>query len=220
MTTEASPGRSLLLPFSWRQGEHMAIVGRNGSGKSRLLSRVIEARRYRIVIRTKPDDVEYRGARVVSTLRGLERDRDAHAFVLDPAYDDQGPEIWKTLEWVWETGCWTVAIDEAFFVTRLGRDLENEIEKLVTQGRSKKITMINGMQRPARVSRFLLSEAQHVICFALEGRDTKVIEEACGPLLAEAVGKLHRYEFAWWHAPARELWTGKLNLKTGRLEER
>lgn len=219
MTTDTrEPGASLLLPHKWKQGEHMAIVGRTGSGKSMLLARLIEARRYRIIIRTKPDDVIYRGAREVATLRGLERDRDANAFVLDPAYDEHGPEIYSTLEWAYRTGGWSIAIDECYYVTKLGRDMELELEKLMTQGRSLKLTMVCGMQRPSRVPRFCLSEATHVLCFSMEGRDVKIIEEAHGPKIAAAVESLGRFEFAWYNVPARSIWRGRLNIKTGRLE--
>lgn len=227
MAVAQSPGadappataRSLVLPFKWRQGEHMAILGRTGSGKSQLLARLIEARAWRIIIRTKPDDVEYRDAITVSTLRGLERDRKGHAYVLDPDYDEQSPEIWATLEWAYRTGGWAIAIDECFYVAELGIDMEREIKKLMTQGRSLKITMINGTQRPVDVPRFVISEASHVIAFGLEGRDAKIVRDAAGERLAEAVTGLRRYEFAWWSVVDRKLWTGRLNLRSGRLEE-
>ncbi len=218
MTTDTRP-RSLVLPFRWAQGEHMAIIGRTGSGKSKLLARLIEARGWRIIVRTKPDDVEYRAARVVSTLRGLERDRDGRAYVLDPAYDDQASEIWATLEWAYRSGGWAVAIDECYYVTELGADMERQIKKLMTQGRSLRITMVNGTQRPVDVPRFVISEASHVIAFGLEGRDAKIVRDAAGERLADAVANLRRYEFAWWSVIERKLWTGRLNLRTGRLEE-
>ena len=65
------------------------------------------------------------------------------------------------------------------------------MERLLTQGRSKGISVVTGMQRPARISRFALSESTHTIAFFLEGRDRKLIliEDAAQALGADEGGK-------------------------------
>ncbi|MDE3097597.1 MAG: hypothetical protein KGK07_16545, partial [Chloroflexota bacterium] len=200
----------------WRVGQHMSIVGRNGSGKSMLASRLLSQRRWRILIRTKPDDIEYPDALVVSTAAELMARRDVDAFVLDPEYERQPEEIWQTLEYAYRTEHWCVYIDELLIVDKQ-MALTPAIDKLLTQGRSKGISVVVGMQRPAQVSRFALSESMHVISFALERRDAKIIGEACGDRMQRVVEDLGRYEFAWRESVSRRIWTGRLDIKTGRL---
>src|SRR4051812_9363940 len=43
------------LPQTWKQGQHVGVVGRTGSGKTYLVSKLVMLRRYVIIFRTKPD---------------------------------------------------------------------------------------------------------------------------------------------------------------------
>lgn len=81
---------------------------------------------------------------------------------------------------------------------------------LLTQGRSKGISVVTGMQRPVGVTRFAISQASHVLCFSQEGRDLKTVIEATSPRLAGPISQLERYEFVWYNRPTREIWRGKL----------
>lgn len=123
-------------------------------------------------------------------------------IVLAPAYARQQEEIALALERVWTQGGWTVYVDELFYVTSM-LGLAKFIERLLTQGRSKGISVIVGMQRPVHVTRFAISEATHVLTFFLEGRDTKTMAEAASPTIAELGPTLRRHEFAWYYRPER-----------------
>lgn len=197
----------------------MAVIGRTGSGKSVLLSHLLSERPYRIIIRTKPDDVEYPN---VERVRTLDRIRRGHyVYELEPPYEEQRREIWKTMDFVWRTGGWCIVFDELFYAIDTLRlnvpEVGSPIDKLLTQGRSKKITVVCGMQRPARITRFAISEATHVISFAVEGREAKTIEEATNKEMGLTVQRLGEYEFAWYHARSRTVWTGKLDIDSGQL---
>jgi len=134
--------------------------------------------------------------------------------MLDPKYEHQFAEFHLALEKVWRQGGWTVALDELLYLDRLG--LRKPIERLLTQGRSKGISVLVGMQRPAQVTRFAISESMHVLSFGLEGRDAKELGLATQRWVGDAVAQLGRYEFAWYRRPDR-LWVGKLDLKTHAL---
>lgn len=128
-------------------------------------------------------------------------------LVLYPRYENQAEEFARALDIVWKQGGWTVYLDELFYLDKLGIRLF--IERLLTQGRSKGISVISGMQRPVFVTRFAIGESSHVVSFGLEGRDAKLIGEVASPKLTPIVQQLVRHEFVWYDVPHRKYWRGK-----------
>lgn len=106
--------------------------------------------------------------------------------------------------------------EEWFLEEKLG--LRPAIETLLTQGGGKGITMVMAAQRPTQMSRFVISQSAHVICFGVEGREAKTIADATSPRMGDAVEQLEEYSFAWYYRPKRGVFVGKLNLKTGAIE--
>ena len=196
------------LPFPWEPGEHMGLVGMTGSGKSTAAAVILAVRRYLVVLRTKPDRVRY-GARLARRARAM-NDRRLSRIVLDPPYEAQAQECRRALDLAWEQGAWTVYVDELYYADeQLG--LEWELNRLLTQGRSKGVSLVTGMQRPVSVTRFALGEATHVLSFGLEGRDVRTIAEVTSENFARTVAELERYEFAWWYKPQpRDVWRGRV----------
>lgn len=198
------------LPFQWKQGQHLALTGNTGSGKTTLANILLYSRGYTLSLRSKADDAPLPGLRI-RTAREFGSRRNIDRYVLDPVYENQLPAFWNALETVWKQGHWTVYFDELFYLNQLKADgyrLGDRIDRLLTQGRSKKITCVMGMQRPVQVSRFALSQATHIISFACEGRDIKVLDDVAGEQFAQTVASLKRYEFAWYHVPERAVWRG------------
>jgi len=127
--------------------------------------------------------------------------------VLFPKYENQAIEFAKALDLVWKQGGWTIYLDELFYLDKLGVRLF--IERLLTQGRSKGISVVSGMQRPVSVTRFAIGESSHVVSFGLEGRDAKLLGEVASPKLSKVVQELPRHAFAWYNVPTRQFWKGK-----------
>jgi len=206
--TTSMPSR-LSLPFEWRQGEHLAITGETGSGKSTLAAGLLAARwPYYAVVKTKPDDVRYPGRTIA---RAASMESKHNRFILDLSEarrEVQEARVREITESAWKQGGWTIYYDELFYLERLG--LVDTVEHLLTQGRSKGLTVVVGMQRPARITRFALSQATHVISFSQEGRDAKILRDATSDRMREAVEMLPRYHFAWYYRPERAVWTGRL----------
>lgn len=122
------------------------------------------------------------------------------------------------LDAAWNQGGWTLDLDELLYLDRLG--LLPEYEQLYTQGRSLKLTVMAGMQRPVQISRFALSQSRHVICFGLEGRDIAMnLAPATSPRMKEVVPQLPEYHFAWYERRSRDIWIGRLDLETDSLVE-
>lgn len=209
---------TLRLPFRWLQGEHLAVVGETGTGKSTLAAALLAGRwSYYIAIRTKPDDVSY----LATTIHKADKldSGESWKYLLDLSgrrKAEQAREVRAVAEQVWDEGGWTIYFDELFYVERLR--LTDDIEHLLTQGRSKHITVMVGMQRPARVTRFALSQATHVLSFRQEGRDAKVLGEATSRLYGDTVAGLEEYEFAWYYRSKRAIWTGRLQDLVGLAE--
>lgn len=197
------------LPVPWKPGEHVAIIGDTGSGKTYLISKLAEMRTYVAMLRTKPDDIEFHGFERTETAKSM-NDWYAERMLIAPKPSKQAHEIWLALKQTWDHGGWTTIVDELWYVEhRLG--LRKDVENLLTQGRSKKITMVVGMQRPSQVSRFAIAECTHLFSFRLEGRDAKTVAEASTPRIRPLIEGLSGHDFAYFHRPRRIIATGNAN---------
>lgn len=209
--------KPLNIPFRWEQGEHMTVIGDTGTGKSTLLSRLIVTRANYIVLQTKPDDVKWDG-KLVHKNSQMDDPR-IDRWILRPEYDEQSGEIHAAYERVWREGHWCLVTDELFYVQDMLR-MKLQINRNMTQGRSKHITMVNGMQRPVEVTRFAISQSSHVITYRLDERDAKTVGMAAGGKEVEnVINSLGSREFLWYHRPSRRYWTGRLDLNSGALVE-
>jgi hypothetical protein len=167
-----------------------------------------------LVLRSKPDSVTYDTDRVIRTAHGM-GDTRYDSFTLNPRYEAQRREFSQALENAWRQGSWTVYVDELFYQSERLK-LGEPIERLLTQGRSKNISVAVGMQRPARVSRFAISESTHVLSFGLEGRDAKELSYATTRAVEDAVRALPEHHFVWFKRP-RTIWVGTLDVRAGEL---
>lgn len=157
---------------------------------------------------TKPDDLYWAHWKKIKTVGGL-NPREHAKYRLFPNYEDQWGQFAGALMQVWHEGAWCVYVDETYYVEKeLG--LGPSVIKLLTQGRSKGISVVCGVQRPAWVSRFVLSEPTHVICFRLgDKRDLKALKEGVSDDLAAMVPELGKFEFAYYSKETGELSRGR-----------
>jgi hypothetical protein len=193
-------------PVEWQPGEHVAVIGTTGTGKTYLMSRLTDYRKYVAIFRTKADDNKFPGFRTVKDhkpLAELYNDR----LLIDPEYRMQARVGANVFETIWQRGGYTLMIDELFYVgARLG--LSSYVDMLLTQGRSKRISIVTGMQRPVHVTRFAISECTHIFSFALERRDRKTIAELASEDFSTMTGKIPRYHFAHYYVPDRSVAVG------------
>jgi len=183
-------------------------------------------RRYKILLRSKPDEVEWRQERTISRASQLKTAK-YDSFELYPHGDKnaRAKEFHEALEYAYETGGWTVIIDELFYVSRLSLPaknrrvlrLESDVEDLFTQGRSKHITVMAGLQRPVAVTRFAISQSKHVLAGVMEARDAKELSLATSRQMEVVVQNLNDYEFAWFSRP-HSIMIVKLNVESQELE--
>lgn len=236
-TVEATAPEFTVLPWEefaemfsreHKQGEHVAIVGPTGSGKSVLglsLCQIVGARMGKdrrpsrvVVLATKPrdDTVTALGWPVVKRW--------------PPAYGQEHCVVWPRkgtpstiaaqqrrvfsplLDVIYQEGGQTVYIDEAgYFEVALpkGLGLASTMEQYWTAARANKITLIAGTQRPRHVTRSMWSEPSWVCVFAPEDEDDlKRVAELSGAkdAVLEITSQLGGHEFV---CVRRQRGTGK-----------
>lgn len=194
-------------PTRWDYGEHVSVIGDTGSGKTYLVSKLVQARQYAVILRTKPDDITFRGFAKRTKAKSMDNLQESR-IVLEPAYKNQRTEIASALERVWVQGAWTCVVDELLYIERL--KLTKMVERLLTQGRSKQISTVVGMQRPVAVTRFAISQSTHVFCFQTEGRDIVTVAEATSTAMGRALMGLDHesHDFVYFNRRSRQVKVG------------
>lgn len=158
--------------FTWKQGEHVALIGPTGSGKTTLLLALIAFRRYVVVIGTKPAD---------KTLAKLQR----HGFkriekwnpklsataypkrLLWPDATDvdsearQRQEILSALKSIYKERGWCVCIDELWYIIHHLK-LEKTVKTYLQQARALGISLLVATQRPAFVPLEVYDQSSHL----------------------------------------------------------
>lgn len=184
--------RKFYLPKS---SQHIAIIGRNGSGKSHaalwhLSKRNFETMPY-VAIDFKGDELinSIERARHIE-LRELPKRPGVYIVhptpqdVEDGAVDDF---LWRMYERE-NIGAW---IDESYMLRG-----SKAFETLLVQGRSKRIPLTVLTQRPVWVSRYIFSEAAYFQVFALTDKRDKATVETIVPVNLEArLPEFHSYYY-------------------------
>lgn len=193
---------------AWLPGEHVTVIGDTGTGKSYLIAKLVQMRRFVVVLKTKPDPDDAQKWRGFYRARKADAMADPHheRILLQPVYKYQPREGFRAMEYAWKHGGWTFVVDELLYAERLG--LRDSIERLLTQGRSKSISTVVGMQRPAWTTRFAISQSTHLFTFRLEGRDIKTVADATTPRIVDVIGNLSGYDFAYFNRRDRTVAVG------------
>lgn len=163
------------VPFELpKPDEHSFIVGRNGSGKTQLgafmLSESDLEQRPHIIVDFKRDEllnsiphIKYLKKPVAPKEPGVYM---FHAEIEDPRVEDL---FWSA----WSQNNTHIHVDEMYMVNPRSKALN----AILTQGRSKRVSMTSLSQRPTYCSRWVVSEASNFGVFDLnDERDHKTIQ--------------------------------------------
>jgi hypothetical protein len=198
---------AIWLPYRWEYGQHLALIGSTGSGKTAVESYLLRAHPYTIALKSKADTTRLPG-RTIKRAKDIDNDR-YNRFILDPDYERQREEFARVLEKAWRQGSWTIALDELYAIDNQLK-LSWFVNRLLTQGRSNNLSVLMGMQRPKMVTRFALTQATHYIIFAYDGDDLRAILDETTPQLKNVIPSLQRYEFVWYCKTEKSFWRGNL----------
>lgn len=216
------PEFAALFARTHRQGEHVALVGPTGSGKSTLgleLCKIIGSRTARdgrparvVVFATKPRD------RTLTAL-GWPKIRE-----WPPGYGQEHVIVWPrgrdpeariarqrrvfraVMRAIYQEGGQTVYLDEISTFEEPapeGLGLKALVGEFWRSGRSLDLTLVAGTQRPRNVSRFMWSEPTWICVFRLEDDDDfKRVRELGDRERLEAIhDRLGGHEFVCVHRP-------------------
>lgn len=157
--------------FRWNHGEHVAMIGPTGQGKTTMLARILPKHPYSVLFVTKPRDrsldaFSNAGFATLDRWRSMDP-RIMPRRILWPdarglrAQADQQHAFSEAMDKIYREGAWTVSLDELwYFSNRL--KLGEDVKTYLTQARSLDISMVNLTQRPAWVPTELYDQSTHI----------------------------------------------------------
>ena len=197
-----------LQRFSWRQGEHLTVIGPTGRGKTHLIKQLLPMRRCVVIVATKPNDplldqFKADGYKVVRSLPLPPPEFIAPRVVFWPRNEDAGDipkqqvAIRDLLLQVYRNGGYAVYFNEIHYVTKFLK-LEPLVDLLYRQGRSLGVTVIAAAQRPFHIPLVAYDQARHVFFFQ-ENDDTNLrrigsIGSIANRAIRQQVARLETYQ--------------------------
>lgn len=160
--------------------EHVAVVGRNGTGKSQCGAWILSERD---LSTSRTFIVDYKGEDLFARLRNLRQISLKEKLPVEPGlyilhavpFEAEQEKMRQWLYRLWESGNAGLFVDEGYMIPG---EKNGPFQAILTQGRSLRLPVIALSQRPVGVNRFVFSEASHTIVFDLnDERDKDVIRE-------------------------------------------
>lgn len=159
--------------MNWGSGQHVTLIGPTGRGKTELLIKLLDTRRWKIFLSTKTKDdtqKDMRGYYATSDPLLINSDispsilfapRKVQGLSAAQIKEYQGNAYRQVLTRLRDQGGWTIGLDEVRYLTStLG--LASELEVLWLQGRSEGLSLVANTQRPRHVPLEAYSQATHL----------------------------------------------------------
>lgn len=173
----------------WEQGQHVAIVGPTGCGKTTFAVGITRLRKWVLALDAKGGDstLKKSGYTPVNSwplpkeIRNDVAEGKAARLVMGfmpkavAEFETLKTLLRETLEGIWIDGGWTVEIDEAQIACdRKMMNLSGHVEKLLVAARDKRLSVLTLFQAPAWVPTATTRQATWVVIFPT--RDVDVIK--------------------------------------------
>jgi hypothetical protein len=189
------------LPFfksSWHQGQHMALVGPTGQGKTTFAVPVLKQRKYVLALDPKggDDTLAASGFQRISSwpppnkiYDKMQEGEPARLIVgaKGANMDSLKATFEKTLDDVYNQGGWTTYIDEFQIAADRGMmNLAKVTERLLVSARFKKVSVVTAFQAPSWVPTASTRQSSWIVTWATKDEDcVKTIAGKAGRNKAE-----------------------------------
>lgn len=204
--------------LQWKAGEHFALIGPTGQGKTTMLLNLLPLHPFVTVFVTKPRDEVMEGLLFQGYVK-LERWQSLdprqwprrllwpNASELD-SVERQKEVFHEAFRTIYREGGWTVALDETWYVVnelKLGQD----IKLFLLQARSLGISLLCASQRPAYIPLEIYDQSTHLM-FWRDNDETNLkrisgISWRSAHLIRNIVANLERFQVLY------------VNTRTGRM---
>ena len=182
----------------WRQGEHVAIIGTTGTGKTTIAQPLLECRQYVVALALKKQDetlerfkngVHY-GMSPYRVIRKWPPDYPMKRVIFWPkpkdigSHDEQAERVYKVFNAIYMSGGWCLYADDCGYISgSLG--LGRALGVLLNQGRSAHISVVAAMTRPssvvASVPKEAFNQCRHLLIFKYtDEREMKTCAQIAG----------------------------------------
>lgn len=159
--------------MSWKQGEHVGLIGPTGMGKTNLAFWLLPQRTYITIFATKPKDEslskfgEHNGFRVLRKWEKLTARKVPRRILWPEAKNlntmeaEQHREFALAIQEMYVQGAWTIYIDELWWVCQqLG--LTRYVKIILQQARAMNMSLVVATQRPSWVPLEVYDQSTHL----------------------------------------------------------
>jgi len=211
---ETIPYKAFLyyMQNNWQQGEHIAIIGPTGSGKTTVAKDIVSIRDYAVMFAVKKFDdtidlFKRAGFKIIKKWPPDFRQKKVILWVKPEdlgSLASQAETLQTALNQIYISGGWCTYFDEAGYIAG-HLHLGNELGVLLNQGRSSYISVVCAMTRPrsmtARIPAETLNQCRHLLIFRYtDEREIKTIAEISGISyrnMLELQDRLEKHDFLY-----------------------
>jgi hypothetical protein len=204
------------LSREWQPGEHVAVVGPTGRGKTTLILALAPLRKWVMYVATKPQDetIERLPRQGWRKIKAWPPPPGARRVILWPPMRGradvarQARAIRHALDRVFVVRAWAVVLDDLQYLME-DLHLVSDVKMFLNMARSLKVTLILSTQRPRHVPVAVWTQCTHLFIYGTRDHDDLRRLGGLGGLddkaIRQAVAELDRHSVLY------------VNLRTGHL---